>query len=310
MCTNPAQSLPSVDRYRAALRRPGAFVVVTEAFHPTATSALADVVLPAALWAEKEGVYGCGERRYQLLQQAVPPAGEARPDLEILCELARRLGHGDLLPWRTPAEVWDELRRVAQGTAYDFHGMTRERLRAAPGLLWPLPAEGHPGTARRYVRGEDPLVPADAPDRIQFYGRPDHRAVIWLRPQQPPAEAVDAEYPLWLTTGRVLEHWHTGTMTRTCRELRRTAEAVAELHADDAAALGVADGDRVRLRSRRGSEIFRARLATGARPGLVFVHMHDADRLCNRLTNDAVDPVSNQPEFKICAVAVERVGRA
>ena len=303
MCTNPAQSLPNADRYRKALRREGAFVVVTEAFHPTRTSELADVVLPAALWAEKEGVYGCGERRYQLLEKSVKPLGEARPDFEILCDLARRLGHGALLPWRSPAEAWDELRALSKGTAYDFDGMTRERLKAAHGLLWPLPTAGHAGTNRRYVKGEDPLVPADAPDRVLFYGRPDKKAVVWLRPQKAPEEVVDAEYPLWFTTGRVIEHWHTGTMTRNCKELRQANyESLAELHPEDAAALGVKSGDPLRLTSRRGSEVFKVRVMDTARKGLVFVHMHDPDHMCNKLTIDAVDPVSRQPEFKICAV--------
>jgi len=303
MCTNPAQSLPNVNRYRKALRREGAFVVVTEAFHPTRTSELADVVLPAALWAEKEGVYGCGERRYQLLEQAVQPLAEARPDLEILCDLARRLGHGALLPWKGAGDVWEEIRTMAQGTAYDFHGMTRERLRQSHGLLWPLPTEGHPGTKRRFVRGEDPLVPADATDRIFFYGRPDKKAVVWLRPQKAPEEVVDAEYPLWFTTGRVIEHWHTGTMTRSCRELRhQNYEAVAEIHAADAAALGVTDGDALKITSRRGSGIFKVHVVESARQGCLFVHMHDPDRMCNEITIDAVDPISKQPEFKICAV--------
>jgi len=307
MCTNPAQSLPNADRYRKALRREGAFVVVTEAFHPTRTSELADVVLPAALWAEKEGVYGCAERRYQLLERSVKPLGEARPDFEILCDLAARLGHGALLPWKSPAEAWDELRVLAKGTAYDFTGMTRARLKESHGLLWPLPAEGHPGTKRRYVKGEDPLVPADAPDRVLFYGRPDRKAVVWLRPQKAPEEVVDAEYPLWFTTGRVIEHWHTGTMTRNCKELRHANyETLAELHAEDAAALGVKSGDPVRITSRRGSVVFKVRVVDSARRGLVFAHMHDPDRMCNVLTIDAVDPVSRQPEFKICAVKVEK----
>jgi nitrate reductase (cytochrome) len=307
MTTNPGQSLPNVDRYRKALEARKAFLVVAEAFHPTRTSELADVVLPAALWAEKEGVYGCTERRYQLLAQAVKPAGEARPDFDILCDLARRLGHGKLLPWKKPAEAWDEILTLCKGTAYDFSGMSRARLAAAPGLLWPLPSEGHPGTKRRYVKGEDPFVPADHPDRVKFYGRPDGRAVIWLRPQQPPAEVTDAAYPLYLTTGRVIEHWHTGTMTRNCKELRRAnAETVAELHPEDGQRLGVRTGDLVRLTSRRGSEQFRAKLTDGARPGTVFLHMHDPERLCNRLTTDAVDPVSKQPEYKICAVRVEK----
>jgi nitrate reductase NapA len=307
MCTNPGQSLPNVGRYRKAMRREGAFLVVSEAYHPTRTSELADVVLPAALWVEKEGVYGCTERRYQLLERAVAPAGEARPDFDILCDLARRLGHGELVPYRGPADAWAEILQVAKGTAYDFSGMTRDRLRRAHGLLWPLPSEGHPGTKRRYVRGEDPLVPADHPQRIRFYGRPDGRAVIWLRPQRPPEEVVDAAYPMYLTTGRVIEQWHTGTMTRKCKELQQAnAEALLELHPQDAGRLGVSSGDRVRVTSRRGTEVFRARVTDGSRVGLAFLQMHDADRMCNLLTIDAIDPVSNQPEFKICAVRLER----
>jgi nitrate reductase NapA len=311
MCTNPGQSLPNVDRYRKAKERSGGFMVVTEAYHPTRTSELADVVLPAALWAEKEGVYGCAERRYQLLEQAVKPSGEARPDFQILCDLAARLGHGALLPWKTPAEAWDELLVLSRGTAYDFSGMSRQALKESHGLLWPLPSPGHPGTKRRYVKGEDPLVPADAPDRIQFYGRPDRKAVVWLRPYQPAAEVTDLEYPFFYTTGRVIEHWHTGTMTRTCRELRHAnLESVAELHAEDAGRLGVKTGDLVKLTSRRGAETFKAKIVPGARRGLVYVHMHDPERMCNRITNDAVDPISRQPEFKICAIKVEKVGSA
>ena len=311
MTTNPAQSLPNVDRYRKAMEERRAFLVVADAFHPTRTTELADVVLPAALWAEKEGVYGCTERRYQLLEQAVKPAGEARPDFQILCDLAARLGHGKLLPWKEPAEAWEEILTLCKGTAYDFSGMTRAALAGSHGLLWPLPSPGHPGTKRRYVRGEDPFVPADHPQRVQFYGRPDKKAVVWLRPQQPPAEVPDAEFPFYLTTGRAIEHWHTATMTRNCKELRHAnLESVAELHPEDAAKLGVKAGDPLKLSSRRGSETFRAKLAPGVRAGLVYVHMHDPDRMCNRLTVDAVDPVSRQPEFKICAVKVEKAGQS
>ena len=307
MCTNPGQSLPNVDRYRKALRREGAFVVVSEAFHPTRTSELADVVLPAALWAEKEGVYGCTERRYQLLERSVSPQGEARPDFDILCDLARRLGQEKLVPFKTPEDAWNEILQVAKGTPYDFSGMTRERLRESHGLLWPMPAAGHPGTKRRYVRGEDPFVPADHPQRVKFYGRPDGRAVVWLRPNKPPEEVTDAAYPMVFTTGRVIEHWHTGTMTRNCQELRHAnAEALAEIHPQDAARLGVQTGDLVQITSRRGAEKFRTKVTDTARVGLVFVQMHDDQRMCNRITIDAVDPVSRQPEFKICAVKVEK----
>jgi len=306
MCTNPGQSLPNLDRYRKAMQREDSFVVVTEAIHPTRTTELANVVLPAALWAEKEGVYGCSERRYQLLQKAVEPAGEARPDLDILCDFGRRLGHEKLVEFKNADDVWAELLPLAKGTPYDFTGMSRDRLRNSHGVLWPVPAASHPGTKRRYVKGDDPLVPADHPQRIKFYGRPDGRAVVWLRPQKPPEEVVDAEYPFYYTTGRVLQHWHTATMTRNCKELKSTVEAMAEMHADDASKLGVRTGDSVRIASRRGQEVFRAKVTANSRPGLVFVHMHDADRMCNRVTIDAVDPISKEPEFKICAVKVSK----
>jgi nitrate reductase NapA len=307
MCTNPGQSLPNVDRYRKALQDSGAFLVVSEAFHPTRTSELADVVLPAALWAEKEGVYGCAERRYQLLEAAVKPLGQARPDFDILVDLGRRMGHGKLMEFRSPDDAWAEILTLCKGTAYDFSGMGRDRLRQSHGLLWPLPAADSPGTMRRYVKGADPLVPADATGRVCFYGRPDRRAVVWMRPQKPPEEVPDAEYPLWYTTGRVFEQWHTGTMTRNCPELRQANfEAVAQIHPDDAKRLGVRSGDPLSLKSRRGAQTFKVRVNDGERPGLVFVHMHDPDRMCNKLTIDAVDPISRQPEFKICAVKAEK----
>lgn len=305
MCTNPGQSLPNLNRYRPALET--SFLVVTEAYHPTRTTELADVVLPAALWAEKEGVYGCTERRYQLLEQAVRPLGEARPDFEILCDFGRRLGHGKLVPFESPAEVWEEILTVCEGTPYDFSGMTRDRLRAEHGLLWPLPEKGHPGTLRRYVRGEDPLVPADHPHRIWFYGRPDGKAVVWFRPHKGPAEPTDADYPVVYTTGRVIEHWHTGTMTGTVAELEHANyEATAEISPADAGRWGIETGDRVRLTSRRGELVLPAKVTEGAGDNLVFVHMHDPERLCNLVTIDEVDPGSKQPEFKVAAIRVEK----
>lgn len=308
MCTNPGQSLPNVGRYRKAMQKEGAFLVVLDSFHPTRTTELADVVLPAAFWSEKEGVYGCAERRYQLMEQAVRPAGESRPDFEILCDFGRRLGYGDLVNFKSPADIWNEILSLAKGTAYDFSGMTRDRLKKAHGLFWPMPTANHPGTRLRYVKGSDPFVPTDHPHRIKFYGRPDNKAVVWMRPYKPAAEVVDAEYPFWYTTGRNIEHWHTGTMTKNCKELvHANYESMAEMHPDDAKKLGVKTGDKVRLTSRRGSEVFRAKVTDGSQKNLVFVNMHDPDHMCNLITIDAVDPVSKQPEFKICAIKVEKV---
>ncbi|MCU0228163.1 MAG: nitrate reductase [Bryobacterales bacterium] len=306
MTTNPGQSLPNAGRYRKAMASEDTFLVVAEAFHPTRTSELADVVLPSALWAEKEGIYGCSERRYQLLEKAIEPSGEARPDFDILKDLGQRLGHGSLLDFPTPAAAWDEIREAARGTAYDFTGMTRDRLRQASGLLWPLPTPTHPGTRRRYVQGEDPLVAADWPHRIQFYGRPGNKAVVWMRDQKLPAEMPDAEYPLYLNTGRILEHWHTATMTGKVKALAAThLEAVAEMHPTDVKRLGLRNGQRVRLRSRRGSLVLRVRQTENARPGSVYAHFHDPERLTNLLTIDALDPASKEPEFKIAAITVE-----
>lgn len=311
MCANPGQTLPNVERYRKALANRDAFLVVADAFHPTRTTEFADVVLPAAFWVEKqEGVYGCSDRRYHLLRQAVKPPGEARSDFDILMDLGRRLGFAELLPYRTPADVWAEILTLCKGTNYDFSGITRERLRAGETPQWPLPQGDHPGTPRLYVKGEDPLVPADAPSRLFFYGRPDGKAVVWLRPPAAPAEVVDADYPFYLITGRDINHWHSDTMTRNCAELRKAGqgESRACMHPGDASRLGAQEGSLVRLASRRGEQTFRVSVHPDVRPGTIFVNMHDPDRMCNRLTSDAVDPLSMQPAYKACAVRATPAG--
>jgi len=306
MCTNPGQSLPNVNRYRKAMASPDAFVVVSDIF-PTRTTELADVVLPSAAWSEKEGVFGCTERRYQLDAQAVLPAGESRPDFDILVDLARRCGHGKLLPWKHPAEAWEELLELASTTVYQTQGITRKRLERDSGVIWPCPTEDHPGTRLRYVKGDDPSVPADWPTRMCFYGKPDKRAVVWMRPADNPAELPDAEYPYFFTTGRVIEHWHTGTMTMKCRELARTkSTSEAEIHPADAKRLEVRTGDKVKVTSRRGSVVFPVLVSDGSQEGMVFVHMHDPDLMCNEITLDQFDPGSKEPTFKICAVKVEK----
>ena len=302
MCTNPGQTLPNVNKYRPAMSDPDTFVVCAD-IYPTRTTELADVVLPAAAWSEKEGVFGCTERRYQLDQKVVEPAGNARPDFDILCDLAKRTGHGDLLPFTSTAEAWDEIREIARDTPYRFYGITRDRLRKESGILWPCPTEDHPGTKRRYVKGVDPNVPADWDKKICFYGRPDKRAVVWLRPQAGPEEPPDAEYPFYMTTGRVIEHWHSGTMTMRCKELKHAkSTSEVEIHPDDAKRVGVKTGDQIKVTSRRGSVVFPTNVTDTSPVGMIFVNMHDQERLCNKITIDAFDAGSKQPEFKICAV--------
>ncbi len=325
LTTNPGQSLPNLNPYRDAMGkpRPGKpFVAVIDAY-PTRTTELADLILPAAMWTEKAGVFGMSERRYQYQPKVKDPPGEARSDFDVLLDFAARLEKRGVVPrgyisgkFKTTDDIWNEMRLASKGTPYDFMGMTRERLRKERGLRWPCPTEDHPGTARRYVKGEDPILDAGpyadhslAPGEIKFYAAPDHRAIIWLRPAKGPAEPTDDEYPYVLSTGRVLEHWHTGTMTMKAEELRRAQpECYVEINPVDAKKLGIRNGDPVRITSRRGECIIKARVVDIPRPGMVFVpwHWSDENSLINKVTIDAYDPGSKQPEFKICAVKLAK----
>lgn len=326
LTTNPGHSLPNLTPHREAMgkERPGKpFLVVIDAY-PTRTTELADVVLPAAMWSEKSGVFGMSERRYQYQPKISDPPGEARSDFDVLLDLAARLEERGVVPkgfvsgkFKTTDDVWEEMRLASKDTAYDFMGITRERLKLERGIRWPAPTADHPGTSRRFVKGEDPLLdrgpyadPGLKEGEVKFYAAPDNRAVVWLRPAKPPAEPADAEYPFVLSTGRVLEHWHTGTMTMKAEELRRAyPECFAEVNPVDAKALGIRSGDRVRITSRRGEAVIKARVVDMPRPGMVFVPMHweGKDSLINLVTIDAYDPGSKQPEFKICAVKLAKV---
>ncbi|MFU2207259.1 molybdopterin oxidoreductase family protein [Solidesulfovibrio sp. C21] len=309
LCTNPAQTLPNVKKYTANLKKDTKFLAVIEAFGDAETLKYADVVFPAAFWCEREGVYGCGERRYALIEKAVDPPGEARPGVNILVDLALRMGvDPKLVPFKNSAEVWDEWREVSSHSAYNFKGMTRERLRKTSGLLWPCPTEDHPGTNIRYARGEDPNIPPDHPDKFFFYGNPGGKAIIWLRPHKGAAEPVDADYPFVLTTGRVIDQWHSGTMTGKVPEIHKAfPSAFVEINQDDAKRLGIANGDAVRVETRRGTMDLPARVGEVCRPGLIFLPFYDAKKLVNELTIDAIDDISKQPEFKICAARVTKV---
>ena len=303
-CTNPAHTLPNLNKLTKGLQT--AFVAMTECFKTTETVKYADVVFPAAFWCETEGVYGCTERRYALTEQAVKPSGEARPALDILMEFGKRVGiDPKLIPYKNAAEVWDEWRQLSAKSVYNFSGMTRERLKKESGIKWPCPDEKHPGTNLRYVRGEDPLVPKDHPDRIFFYGKPNAKATIFLRPYEPPFEPADAEYPFVLTTGRVIDHWHTATMTGTVPELQKAYPgAYVEINPEDAKKLNIANGDMVVLQTRRDALTFPARLTDTCMPGLVFTPFFDPKLLVNKLFHDAADPISREPEYKICATKV------
>ncbi|GBD31822.1 Periplasmic nitrate reductase [bacterium HR33] len=306
--TNPMVTLPHLSRYRRAAAKADRFLVVSDVY-PTPTTDVADVVLPSALWIEQEGLFGNSERRTQHFEQMLTPPGEAMSDAWQLIEVARRLGFGHLFPWNYEthvAKIWEEYTRFHDTPEHRMAPL--EELKRRPGVIWPY-VNGRE-TKWRYNTRYDPAADPRYGE-FDFYGHPDHRAWIWLRPYEPPPEVPDEEYPFWLSTGRVLEHWHTGSLTRRIPVLHRAVpRAYAELHPEDAEQLGVKDGDFVRLVTRRGSLVIQARVDYRARParGQVFVPFFDESLPINQLTLDAYCPISGQPDYKKCAVRVERMG--
>ncbi len=306
MCTNPAQSLPNLNKYIPGMK--DTFMVVADAFHPTETTKIADVVLPAAFWGEKEGVYGCTERRSQHMAQSLQPAGEAKWDGFILIDLAKRLGYGKNFEYfKSPEDVWTEYIKTTKGRDMDLTGAPYSRLRKVRGLRWPVPSEDHPGTRHRFTE-EDPLFPKEKANgrRMYFYNRPDGRAIIYARPDKGPEEPTDAQYPLALSTGRVLEHWHTMTMTRQVPQLvRAVPKPYVEINPEDARKMGIADKQMVKVVTRRGSLELPARVIDRPRQGTIFIPWHWSEKLANLLTVDAIDPGSKEPEYKVCAARIE-----
>lgn len=302
--TNPMVTMPKLTRYRDATQKDDRFIVVSDVY-PTPTTDIADVVLPSAMWIEREGMFGNSERRTQHFAQLVEPPGEAMSDTWQLIEVARRMGYGDLFPWpkeRHIEEIWKEYGRFHHGPDHEM--APYEELQRRPGVMWPY-VDGKE-TKWRYHAATDPAAQGDTFD---FYGKPDRRAWIWFRPYEPAAEIPDAEYPFWLNTGRVVEHWHTGSMTRRIPILHAAVpNAYVELHPTDARRLNIRTGDRVRLTSRRGSLVLPAQIDGRGRPteGQVFVPFFDEGLLINELTLDAFCPISKQPDYKKCAVRVER----
>lgn len=283
MGENPMLSDPDSCHVEEGLRALD-FLVVQDIFL-TETAQLADVVLPATSYAEKEGTFVNTERRVQRVRKALEPPGEARLDWEIICDLARRMGYD--MRYRDAAEIAAETAALTP----IYGGITHDRLEEG-GLQWPCPAPGHPGTpilhTEQFTRGLGKFHP------VEFI---------------PPHEMPDDEYPLVLSTGRILEHFHTGSMTRRSEVLDTlVAAGVIEMHPQDAAELGVEDGDMVRVSSRRGCIDIAARVTDRVAPGSLFLAFHYAEAPANRLTISALDPVAKIPELKVCAVKVERVG--
>jgi nitrate reductase NapA len=330
-------------------RNPENFIVVSDAY-PTVTCEAADLILPTAMWVEKEGAYGNAERRTQFWHQLTQAPGEARSDLWQLMEFAKRFTMEDVWPAELLAanpdykgrSMFDVLFRNGtvdrfgldevdkkyandEADAFGFYvqkGLFEEyaefgrghghdlapfdRYHQERGLRWPVVAGKE--TQWRFREGYDPYV---EPGRgVQFYGKPDGRAIIFALPYEPPAESPDAEYDLWLSTGRVLEHWHSGSMTQRVPELYNAVpDALCYMHPDDARSRGLRRGDEVRVASRRGE--IRTRVETRGRNkppvGLIFVPWFDASQLINKCTLDAMDPISKQTDYKKCAVKVAKV---
>ena len=287
---NPANS--EADQHRAIHLLEGLETLVVQDMLLTATAERADVVFPAAAgWCESEGTVTNSERRVQRVRRAMPPPPGVRDDLEILCELARRMGRDLGNP--TAEELWDELRTLSP-----MHGgMSYARLEAEDGLQWPCYDESHPG--EMYLHGrlwQRPVVGPLAP-----FACVEHA---------PPVDQLSEEFPIRLTTGRHLDSYNTGVQTGHFASPMRKGGGI-DLHPEDAWRLGLAPGNLARVTSRRGSVVAPVRLDDGLRPGLAFMTLHYPDQVAtNELTIDAVDPKSGTSEFKATAVRIEPVGRA
>jgi anaerobic selenocysteine-containing dehydrogenase len=329
--TNPAVSMPELVRVRRILEKPGLFKVVQDIFL-TETARYADVVLPAAMWGEKTGTFTNVDRTVHIADKAVDPPGEACSDLDIFLDYARRMDFRDrdgrpLIKWRDPESAFEAWKECSRGRPCDYTGITYQRLRGGSGIQWPCHDAAPDGTERLYVDAQFHTRPEDceayghdlatgaAVDAAMYKAQePDGRAIIKPAAYSPPPEEPDADYPLYLTTGRTLFHFHTRTKTARAPQLNAAAPDVwVEIGREDAARLGIAEGDTVRVRSRRGEVIGRARVS-GVREGVVFIPFHygyfdsgEHPRAANELTITEWDPVSKQPYFKFAAVKVEKV---
>ena len=279
---NPLLSDPDITHVQEALRNLE-FLVVQD-FFLSETAQLADVVLPATTFAEKDGTFTNTERRVQRVNKAIEPLGNSQPDWWITCQIARKMGARGF-EFEHPSQIMDEL----AGLTPSYGGISYSRLDNG-GLQWPCPTEEHPGTPTLhtlvFTSGRGRFVPLE---------------------YKPSMELPDDDYPLLLTTGRSLFHFHTGTMTRKVAGLNiLRSEELVELNPQDALALDIADGEMVRVTSRRGEVTARAKVTEASPPGVVFMTFHFAESPVNILTNPALDRISKIPEYKVCAVRVEK----
>ncbi|MFF4252745.1 molybdopterin-dependent oxidoreductase [Streptomyces sp. NPDC001663] len=303
ICTNPVASVANRKTVIEGLEA-AEFVVTQDVFADTETNAYADVVLPAALWTESEGVLINSERNLTLAQPAADPPGEAMADWRIIAAVARAMGYEDGFSYDSAEDVFEEIKRAWNPkTGWDLRGVTYERLRSGS-VQWPAASEDGPDrNPIRYVDGDGSLTFPTASGRAAFFARP----------HIPAAEMPDDDYPFVLNTGRLQHQWHTLTKTAKVAKLNKLNPGpFVEIHPQDAAGLGVVDGDSVEVASRRGRAVLPAVVTDRVRPGSCFAPFHWNDLFgeylsVNAVTSDAVDPLSFQPELKVCAVSLTKV---
>ena len=292
ICNNVMVSLPDINDVRRSLEGLDFYVCID--FFMSEGARYADVVLPGSAWSEDEGVTCNSEGRVVKINKANDPPGAARADWWIVQEIAHRMGREKYFSFNSPREIFDELRTASRGGNADYYGMTWEKIEQNNGIFWPCPTEDHPGTPRLF---ED-----------RFY-HPDGKAKFHAIEFNPPNEVPDEEFPLILTSGRVVYQYLSGNQTRRIGFLaEQCPEPYVEVHPETAAKLNISDGERVRVISRRGDGIFPVLVVRTIRPDTIFIPYHWGEQLAvNQLTNPALDPISKIPEYKACAARIEKV---
>ncbi len=331
IATNPAVSLPDLPRIRKILQKSSLFLVVQDAWM-TETAQYADVVLPAAIWGERTGTFTNTDRTVHITFKAVDPPGEARADMDIFIDFARRMDFRDrdgqsLIKWSDPEGAFEAWKACSKGTVCDYSGLSYARLASRSGIQWPCNDEHPEGTERLYTDLRFKTTPEECGDyghdlitganitEDEFRARnPSGRAILKAAEYVPPFELPDSDYPLWVTTGRIVYHFHTRTKTGRSPALREAApDAFVQVSEEDAHALGIAEGDMVEVETRRGQ--LRAPAKVGdIIPGHIFVPFHygywdvdDRPRAANEVTVPEWDPVSKQPHFKYAAGRLSKV---
>ncbi|WP_421380957.1 formate dehydrogenase subunit alpha [Bacillus salacetis] len=291
ICSNPAVSAPNLEHVWKGFRSLD-FLVVSD-FFLSETAQFADVVLPATTWAEDEGTTTNLEGRVIHIRKVTEPLGESQPDWKIIGMIADRMGRGKYFPYKEASEIFDEFRLATKGGKADYYGITWERIDKENGVFWPCPSEDHPGTPTMFQ---------------ESFGTPDGKANLAVIGWKDAGEIPTKEFPLFLTTGRVVFHYLTGNQTRRVDFLmQQCPEPYAEMHPALASKYGLADGDMVKLTTPRSHMTIKTRITKAIRKDTVFVPYHWGEELAvNQLTSDCLDPTSRMPEFKVCSLRMEK----